>query len=130
MRREVFATTGGYDEGLRARGSVDAELGIRFWLLGYSNWIVPSSRVWHYFREHAPYRVPHTDALHNRLRTAHVHFSYWRLTAVMRALGSDPCIGPAMLHLIEGNAARRRRELHSRRVHDDDWLFRKFALNW
>ena len=130
MRREVFESTGGYDEGLRARGCVDAEIGIRFWLLGYENWIVPRSRVWHHFREHAPYRVPHADAIHNRLRTALVHFESWRVSTVLSTLKDDACIGPAMLQILEGDVMERRRQMMSQRVRDDDWLMKRFGIPW
>lgn len=130
MKREVFEATGGYDEGFRTRGSVDAELGIRFWLLGYENWMAPASQVWHHFRVNAPYPVPHTDAIHNRLRTALVHFSYWRVTQVVQALSADDCVGPALLEVVKGEVAARRSELFAKRIRDDDWLFQKFGIDW
>ena len=130
MKREVFEKTGGYDEGLRGRGCVDAEIGIRFWLLGYENWMVPASRVWHHFREIAPYRVPHTDAIHNRLRTALVHFETWRVSTVFSALRGDACVGPAVVQLLAGDTLDRRHEMMAKRVRGDDWFCKRFGMQW
>ena len=130
IRRTVFDSTGGFDAGLRGRGGVDAETGVRLWLLGYENWVVPESKVWHLFRNSAPYPVQHVDVMHNRLRLAMSHLSPRRIGRVLEALSGERTLGNALLLTIAGGIQQRRRRLLADRVHDDDWLFRKFAIRW
>jgi glycosyltransferase involved in cell wall biosynthesis len=130
MTRHAFEKTGGYDEGLKARGGVDAETAIRYWLFGLENWIVPESKVWHYFRSEPPFTVAHADVLHNRLRTAMVHFTGARIGRVLHALRSEQHLGDALLLAAAGGAADRRRQLLAQRIKNDDWLFEKFAIRW
>jgi GT2 family glycosyltransferase len=130
MSRLVFESTGGFDEGLRGRGGVDAETGVRLWLLGYENWVVPESKVWHLFRRAAPYSVSRTDVMHNRLRLAMSHLKGARIRRVVGALRSDPALGDALLLTAGSDVIKRRRHLFSLRLHDDDWLFSRFAIRW
>jgi GT2 family glycosyltransferase len=130
MRRSVFEETGGFDEGLRARGRIDAETSLRLWLLGYENWIAPEAKVWHYFRRCAPFTVGADEVLHNRLRTAMAHLRPDRVAAVVRAYADDPVLGHALLLTAAGGVAERRTELWARRVRDDDWYFEKFRIEW
>jgi glycosyltransferase involved in cell wall biosynthesis len=130
ISRGVFESTGGFDEGLRGRGGVDAETGVRLWLLGYENWVVPEAKVWHVFRTRAPYAVSRIDVTHNRLRLAMSHLKGSRVRRVLAALQSEPALGDALLLTAAGDIARHRVDLCSRRVHDDDWLFARFAIRW
>lgn len=130
MTRPVFEKIAGFDDGLRSRGGVDAETGVRSWLLGYENWVVPASRVWHAFRRLAPYPVTHADVMHNRLRLALSHFNAPRVGRVIQALSDEPGVGEALLLAAASDVARRRDELLARRKHDDDWFFATFGLRW
>lgn len=130
MPREVFERTGGFDEGLRARGGIDAETGLRLWLLGYECWLVPRSKVWHLFRGAAPYSVSRKDVLHNRLRLALCHLSEERLAQVLRALEGDADFPAALRLARNAETDQRRRALFSLRTHDDGWFFAKFGIDW
>jgi GT2 family glycosyltransferase len=58
MRRDVFAATGGWDEGMLHYGNVDNEFSIRHWLLGYELLVTPEIVVRHKFRHHPADPVP------------------------------------------------------------------------
>ncbi|MDX2149471.1 MAG: glycosyltransferase [Bryobacteraceae bacterium] len=128
--RTVFHAVGGFDHGLRARGGVDIETSLRLWLLGYENWIVPSSRVWHLFRKAAPYPVPQADAVYNRLRLAFSHLRGSRIAKVIAAHAGEPALPHALRLLLRSDAVARRRELFRARTRNDNWFFRKFGIVW
>jgi GT2 family glycosyltransferase len=130
MTREVFQRTGGFDRGLKSRGGIDAETGVRFWLQGYENWVVPESRVWHLFRTSAPFRVKRAEVIHNRLRLAYLHFNRQRVKEVRQALAEDPAFERALQLVERSEAATRKRNLLATRVHDDSWFFDKFGISW
>ncbi|HBY62051.1 MAG TPA: glycosyl transferase [Solibacterales bacterium] len=130
MPRPVFEAVGGFDEGLRGRGGVDIETSLRLWLLGYENWVVPEARVWHAFRREAPYPMPPSDAIHNRLRLACVHLQGKRVARVMEAQAGEAGIVEAVRKLCRSNVDLRRRDQFSRRVRNDDWFFRRFGIVW
>jgi GT2 family glycosyltransferase len=130
MTREVFDRTGGFDRGLKSRGGIDAETGVRFWLQGYENWVTPESKVWHLFRSSAPFPVKRAEVIHNRLRLAFLHFSRQRVRKVRQALGEDPAFETALQLITKNDPAGRRRKLLATRVHDDRWFFRKFGITW
>ena len=127
MRRAVFIELGGFDDGLVAWGSEDAELSLRLWLLGFEQRIHPGSVVEHLFRARHPYALNWDLVLHNQLRVAAVHFSEHRLAAVLAATRGQPGFERAMARLLAGDAAFRRRNLVLRRAHDDDWFFNRFG---
>jgi len=130
MTREVFRRTGGFDRGLRSRGGVDAETGVRFWLQGYENWVTPEAKVWHLFRTSAPFPVKRAEVIHNRLRLANLHFNPQRVREVRQALADDPAYERALQLVAKGDCATRRKNLLATRVHDDSWLFQKFGISW
>jgi len=86
MRRETFLRTGGFDPGMRCLGGNDAEITCRFWLMGYEQLIVPQVEVGHLFRSAAPYETKWPAVIHNRLRTALLHFDRSRVERVVQAL--------------------------------------------
>jgi GT2 family glycosyltransferase len=130
VRRDAFEAIGGFDDGLLARGGVDAETSLRLWLAGFENWVVPESRILHYFRQCAPFEVTEEEVLHNRLRLAMVHLNKKRIEQVLRAYRKDPVLEDA-LHLVElGGANQRRRELIQRRSRTDNWFFKRFKIAW
>ena len=130
MPREVFCRTGGFDGGLKSRGGIDAETGVRMWLQGYESWIVPESRVWHLFRTSAPFPVRRAEVIHNRLRLAYLHFNPERIEKVRQALAADPAFEQAEKLAAESDWPQRREQLLRTRVHDDCWLFHKFGISW
>ena len=130
MKRSVFQHTGGYDEGLKARGRIDPETSLRLWLMGYESWVAPESKIWHYFRRCAPFPVTAVEVLHNRLRLAMVHLRAGRIAAVIEAYAGDPALSDALLLTVSGRVAERRQALSAERVHDDNWFFEKFDIRW
>lgn len=130
MRRDAFLETGGFDSGLLSRGGVDNEMGVRFWLLGYELIVVPEVSVGHLFRKQSPYPVMWSTYLHNCMRLAFLHLGQTRAFKVLEALKSNGAFNAALLLAIESDVTQRRAELRSKRVHDDDWLFERFQMQW
>jgi GT2 family glycosyltransferase len=130
IRREVFETAGGFDDGLTTWGFEDVELSLRLWLLGYQCLVLPQITVGHLFRDAHPYSVPWDIVLHNLLRVAFVHFGAARLERVTATIAANPAFPQAFARLAEGDAHRLRDELRARRVHDDDWYFDRFGITW
>jgi GT2 family glycosyltransferase len=128
MRRETYLHSGGYDTDMRQLGGNDAELSCRLWLEGYRQLVIPEIEVAHLFRTQAPYPAKWTSVIHNRLRTAFVHFSRERLERVVEALRSYQCFPAAMAMLLDADVFVRRAAVARLRQFDDDWFFRQFAL--
>ena len=129
-RREVIEATGGWDDRQLQRGNIDNEGCVRFWLLGYHLMITPDSVVAHKFRKRSPYHVGWPEFLFNRLRLAFVHFNPGRLGKVVSGLRSYPGFGEALALLAASDIAKRRSEIESRRIRDDDWYCDRFKMNW
>jgi GT2 family glycosyltransferase len=128
MRRDVFEATGGFDEGMIRSGSVDNELALRFWLLGYELRIVPQVTVIHAFRDQHPYEITWATVLHNKLRLALVHFAPDRFERVKRSLAGHHGFEAGLALAEASNARSRRRDLVGRRLRDDEWFFERFGV--
>jgi GT2 family glycosyltransferase len=129
-RRDVIEATGGWDDSQLQRGNIDNEGCVRLWMLGYDLMITPDTVVAHKFRKRSPYHVGWPEFLYNRLRLAFVHFSPERLGKVVAALRNYPAFGEALALLAASDIAERRRELHARRVRDDNWFCNRFNMSW
>lgn len=127
MRHETLRTAGTFDSGMPQWGSEDLELCVRYWLLGYEVWVAPSVSVLHYFRTSNPYRVEGSVVTHNLLRVALLHFGPARLARVFETMKSNTKFSQAFVHAVDSDVWQKRAEFAARRVHDDDWLFEKFA---
>ena len=121
MRRETYLRCG------CDVGGNDAELSCRLWLLGYRQFVVPGIEVAHLFRTQAPYPAQWASVLHNRLRTAFVHFSRERLARVVEALRSYQAFPAAMAMLLDADVFARRADVVRLRHFDDDWFFQQFS---
>lgn len=128
MRRDAYLRSGGYDEDMRQLGGNDAELSCRLWMLGYRLLVVPEIEVGHLFRTVTPYPSGWTAVVHNRLRTALVHFGRERVARVVAALRSYESFPAAMAMMLDANVFSRRAEIARIRQFDDDWFFQEFAL--
>lgn len=128
MRREVFLETGGFDDGLYQLGGNDVELCLRLWTLGWELRVIPAVEVGHLFRVNTPYHASWVSAVHNRLRTAFVHFNDDRCHRVIEELRSFEAFPEALVRVAQTDIASRRIALMSKRRYDDDWFFRKFDL--
>ena len=130
MRRDVFDATGGFDPGLRQLGGNDNELSIRLWLLGYELLIVPAIEAGHLFRTRIPFDATWAAVVHNRLRTAFVHFRQERIARVVDALRAYEAFPNGLAMTAADDMFARRTALHAQRQRNDDWFFEAFGLTW
>jgi GT2 family glycosyltransferase len=128
MRRDVFAATGGFDGGMRQLGGNDNELSLRLWLLGYELLIVPRIEVGHLFRTTIPFDATWAAVVHNRLRTAFVHFGRERIERVVHALREYKSFPSGLAMTVEGDPFTRRARLLAERKRTDDWFFEFFGM--
>lgn len=128
VRREVFETSGGFDEGMLQFGWEDTEFSLRLWLLGYDQMVVPSVDVPHFFRERHPYLVEWTKYLYNMLRIAFAHFGPERLARVLDAAKNHQDFAGALALAAGSDVWSRRAELERRRVRDDEWFCNCFGI--
>jgi len=128
MRRDVFAATGGFDSGMRQLGGNDNELSLRLWLLGYELLVVPGVEAGHLFRTRIPFDATWAAVVHNRLRTAFVHFRQERIERVVDALRTYEAFPTGLAMTAAGDVFARRAELHAQRQRSDDWFFEAFGL--
>ena len=128
MRRDVFAATGGFDPGMRQLGGNDNELSLRLWLLGYELLVVPSVQAGHLFRTRMPFDATWAAVVHNRLRTAFVHFRQDRIERVVDALRGYESFPTGLAMAAAGDMCTRRALLHEQRRRSDDWFFEAFGL--
>ncbi len=128
MRREVFDATGGFDPGMRQLGGNDNELSLRLWLLGYDLLVVPTIEAGHLFRTRIPFDATWAAVVHNRLRTAFVHFREERIERVVDALRAYQAFPSGLAMTAAGDMFARRAQLHARRQRSDDWFFEAFGL--
>jgi hypothetical protein len=110
MRHDTLKRAGAFDEGMPQWGSEDAELCLRYWLLGYEAWVVPEVTVLHYFRKQRPYGAEARLLAHNVLRVALLHFSAARMGRVLTALRNLPRFGPALAMALESDVWEKRAE--------------------
>jgi GT2 family glycosyltransferase len=129
MHRDVFEATGGFDEGMTGMGSIDNEMSLRLWLLGYELWVVPSIVVGHLFRRKQPYPLTAWQQLHNRTRLALVHLDLPRIARFVGRMRTDPDFGVAFAAAATSDVGRRRRALESQRRYDPDWYFKRFGIS-
>jgi GT2 family glycosyltransferase len=128
MRRDVFDSIGGFDEGLIRWGSEDAELSLRLWRLGYECHVVPGSHVGHLFRKRFPYDVRWDTTLHNTLRLAAIHFGQRALSRVIDHYRTQAGFARAFSLLVDGDVWQRRETMLSAAVRDVGWLGARFGL--
>ncbi|MDR1691831.1 MAG: glycosyltransferase [Oscillospiraceae bacterium] len=129
VRADAFRRVGGYEESFRGYGCNDEELSIKLWLNGFSLYTCPRTCVAHKFRDQAPYRIPWTDAIYNKLYLALCHYGDERVARLKEEqalfLGAD-----TLYHEVftPENIQTVRIQSFARRVHSDDWFFRRFGL--
>lgn len=128
MRRDVFEATGGFDAGMIQWGSIDNEMSVRLWALGFELKIVPGVEVAHLFRDARPYPIQWTPVVHNRLRLALVHFELGQIARVVEALGHHPEFADAVARAATGDVPARRSEMASRRTRDSSWLLQDIEI--
>lgn len=124
VRRDAFELVGGFDEGMYRWGSEDAELSLRFWLLGYRCQVVPSSSAYHLFRSAFPYDVQLAGILSNTLRLGILHFDRERLNRLVRHHARRKAFAGTWTRLLASDAWQRRAELAELRARDFAWFVR------
>lgn len=127
MHRNVFEATGGFDEGMTGMGSIDNEMSLRLWLLGYELWVVPAVVVGHLFRRTRPYPLAGWQQVHNRTRLALVHLDLPRVARFVRKMRTHPDFDMGFAAAATSDVSRRRRAVAAQRMHDADWYFKKFG---
>lgn len=127
MRHDTLKAAGGFDAGMPEWGSEDLEICLRYWLLGYEVWVVPSVIVLHYFRSAAPYKIEWRSVAHNLLRVALLHLNGERLARVLAALKNEGKFEEALAQAVTSDVWQQRAAFDARRAYQDDWLFKKFA---
>jgi GT2 family glycosyltransferase len=127
MRRDVFDVTGGFDPGMRQLGGND-EWSLRRWLLGYDLLVGPTIEAGHLCRTRIPFDATWAAVVHNRLRTAFVHFREERIERVVDALRAYQAFPSGLAMTAAGDMFARRALLHARRQRSDDWFFEAFGL--
>jgi GT2 family glycosyltransferase len=130
MRHDTFDAVGGFDEGMVRWGSEDVELSIRLWLMGYDLRMIPQVEVAHLFREKGFYNVEWHWILHNRLRTAYLHFSDSRYERVLERLSTSKAFPDAYAMLRSSDAERYKAEMAPRKVRDPETYFATFGPEW
>lgn len=128
LRRETFRQCGGYDAGMRQLGGNDVELSLRLWSMGYEQLVIPQIEVAHLFRRAAPYPALWRSLLHNRIRTAMIHFHQERLARVVAALRIYENFPAALALTVDSDVHERRVWMSRNRRFSDDIFFERFTL--
>lgn len=128
LTREQFQRTP-YDSGMVDWGMEDHELCVRLWMLGRSVRVVPSVLVQHYFREFVSY-ARWENVTYNKLRAVFAHLGPARVTRCIEAIAVEPGFSAAFSRIKASDIFDRRAVLDDIRVHDDDWYFRRFGLEF
>ena len=126
MRHETLKCAGAFDIGMPQWGAEDLEISVRYWLLGYQVWVVPSVTVLHNFRETSPYTVQMSSVTHNVLRVALLYFSQPRLTRILDALKERAEFAEALAFAVESGVWQQRAKFQERTVRDDAWFLNRF----
>ena len=129
IRREVWERYGGFDPQFRIWGSIGDELSLRYWLKGADNYVVPSVRICHVFRQRPPYRVDWAEITHNTLRLALLHLSPMRVRRIATHLQRQPGFAVAWSRLAAGDVRMKRASYRKARSRTDDGFMRRFGID-
>ena len=127
IRRELFESVGGLDDGMLRWGAEDFEFSLRLWTFGYDLWVAPEVEVAHLFRTSGPYVVENRWPKHNQLRMAFLHFSSERFERVKRSLSQENGFQEGFELFSRTIPLQLRHQLLSRRRRDDAEYFRTFG---
>ena len=126
MRRDLFASLGGFDPGMVRYGMEDPDLDLRLWTYGYSCVLVPTVEVGHLFRADHPFQS-WESFLHNVIRFGVVHFGRKRLAALLESYASDPALPGALARVMTSDVFARRESVRATRIRDAEWYFAEVA---
>lgn len=130
IKRDVFDSVGGFDNGFRSWGYEDVELSIKLWLFGHKIYVNPSARVGHKFRKVQPYVVDSTEYHYNRLRMAYSHFNQNRVDKLINMMKDYPNHNEIMNKIINSDTLKQREDYFKNRLYDDCWFFNKFNIHF
>lgn len=128
VRKNVFNSLNGFDEGIVQWGYEDVELSIRLWLFGHRVAVVPQSIIYHKFRTHFRYDLDFSDVLYNKLRLIFLHFDGHRLRRLLRHQLQYPSAEQGLARLYHDGSEARRDALLSGRVQSMDNFCDRFGL--
>lgn len=128
IRKSVFDDVGGFDGGFSTWGYEDVELSVKLWLLGYKIFVHPGVRIGHKFRKKQPYNVDITEFHYNKLRMAFSHFNSHRICKLLKSMREYPNYYNILDKIISSDINMQRSDYFNRRIHDDEWFFRKFNI--
>ncbi|MGQ9557014.1 MAG: glycosyltransferase [Desulfurispora sp.] len=130
INREVFHAVGGFDRYFEVWGKEDEELSLKLWLFGYRVMVEPSVKVAHLFRHSHPYRVSLVNVMHNLICLAYSHFSYQRLAKALDLVRNHALFSGTLARVMLSDIHRQRADYLARRVHPDDYFFKKFGIDF
>lgn len=131
IRKDVFEKLGGYEKLFRGYGSEDLELSIRAWLLGHKIIINPSVEIRHIFGKRG-YSINPVDPIYNLLCLAYMHFNQERISKVVGRVALQTGYSEAVKLINERfeEIITKRNEYFETRLHDDNFFFRKFNIDF
>jgi len=128
--KTIFDDIGGFDRGFVVWGHEDLEISIKLWLFGYTCLVQPSVTILHIFRKQFPYKVSVTHSDFNMMRMAYSHFSEKRIEKCKQYIRVPEKAEQMIQLVLKQGALKQREQYFQRRVHDDDWLLRKFQIDF
>jgi len=128
LRRDVFASTGGFDDGMYRWGFEDSELSLRLWLSGYRCQAVPASFIRHHFRTDFHYQVDRSGVLYNALRLATIHLDEPALERVIAHFAVESAFGPAWARLLDSDTWERRDQVATHQCRELRWFLDRFGI--
>lgn len=128
VRKAVFDSLNGFDDGIVQWGYEDVELSIRLWLFGHRVVVVPESIIYHKFRTHFRYDLDFSEVLYNKLRLIFMHFDGHRLRRLLRHHLQYPSAETGLARLYHDGSEARRDALVAARVQSMDAFCDRFQL--
>ncbi len=130
ISRDAWAHIGGYEDAFRGYGYDEEEISLKLWLFGHRLMTVPDVVIRHRFRPAAPYHIANEDMMHNRMYAALCHFNNARTQRLMDFMRGYPVFETITKEVFTADNMKTKREAYrAARMYDDDWYFRKFALD-
>ena len=132
IKKVLFNSLNGFQKLLSVWGREDEELSIKLWLYGYRVVVNPAIAVKHRFRQAFPYEVVNASIIYNTLVLAYIHFNNTRIEKVINLLKGKEGYDDAV-QLVKENfnlIFEVRKEYSNARIHDDDYFFEKFEIDF
>jgi len=130
ISRKVFFDVNGFERGFRVWGFEDIELSIKLWLFGYRCFVQPEVKILHLFRTTFPYKVTVDYSDYNMMRMAYSHFSLERVEKCKKLIRRKEYSEELIESLLSTDILKQRDDYFNKRVHDDEWFFKKFDINF